>query len=215
MKNTLILLFFSFLFHSCNTPYYAGINNMGGQPATLTLNNGTVLDGTIQIKSFDEYSNVSFVNFAEGTTQQYKNFSLNEINNLYFNGSNYNVKMLRGNDLWGGNALRFVKQLTPNGTDLQLFENEILVKSSDGKISKEIQLFIQLPQNNFEIYNAQSDKFIPDFDEKVANYLSKCPELNARIRAKNTNFFYAFVNQGEFKRKQVWMNIVNEYSKCN
>jgi hypothetical protein len=213
-KKIVLALILIFLFHSCGTPYYAGVNDMGGQPATLLLTTGVELNGKIQIKSFDQYSNISYVNFAEGTSNNYHNYPLNEIDYLYFNGSKFYVKLLQGNDMWGGNALRFVKQLTPNNSDLQLYENEFLVKSTDGKVTKEMQLFVQLPQNKLEIYNAQSDKFIPKFDEKVSNYLQNCPELSSKIKSKDKDFFYAFVNQGETKRKQVWMNIVNEYNQC-
>ena len=182
-KKILLALILIFLFHSCGTPYYAGVNDMGGQPATLLLTTGVELNGKVQIKSFDQYSNISYVNFAEGTSNNYHNYPLNEIDYLYFNGS-------------------------------KLYENEFLVKSTDGKVTKEMQLFVQLPQNKLEIYNAQSDKFIPKFDEKVSNYLQNCPELSSKIKSKDKDFFYAFVNQGETKRKQVWMNIVNEYNYC-
>lgn len=204
----LVLLF------GCSTPYYASVNNMGGQPATLTLTNGEVLKGKIQIRTFDSYSTISNIAFAEGVSKTYKTYALNEIDFLFFNGSNYSVKNLKGNEMWGGNALRFIKELTPAGSNLQLFEHEVISKSTDGKEIKESQLFVQLPDNTRDVYNAQSEKFIPNFDEKVSASISSCPALAKKIKAKDKDFFYAFVNQGSLRRKQVWMNIVNEYNNC-
>jgi hypothetical protein len=195
-------------------PFYSSVNNMGGQPATLTLLNGQSLTGKINIRSFDSYSTVRSIGFAEGVSKEYKTYYLSEIDYLFFNGSNYSVKNLKDNEMWGGNALRFIKELTPATGKLQLFEHETISKSTDGKEIKDIQLFVQLPGNNRDVYNAQGDKFIPNFDEKVSAYTAACPSVAAKIKSKDKNYFYAFVNQGAQRRKQVWMNIVNEYNSC-
>lgn len=210
----LFLILVCIVFYACNTPYYVNVNNMGGQPATMQLKNGQTLTGKIQVHSFDNYSTIRYVAFANGTSKEYQNYNLIEIDNLYFNGSTFYVKMLKDNELWGGNALQFVKELSANSKDLKLFENEIVTKSTDGKEITERQLFVQLPQNATEIYNAQGSKFIPNFDEKVSVYLHNCSPLSQKIKDKNKDFFYAFVNQGETKRKQIWMNILNEYNNC-
>lgn len=199
---------------ACNTPYYTTVNNMGGQPATLNLKNGQVLTGKIQIRTFDNYSTISKIGFAEGISKEYKTYYLNEIDFLFFNGSNYSVRNLKGNEMWGGNAIRLVKELSPATGKLQLFEHETNTKSTDGVVHKETQLFVQLPGNQLDIFNAQSDKFIPNFDVKVATYLNACPTLCQLVKAKQQDYFYAFVNQGETRRKQVWMNIMNQFNQC-
>ena len=208
---TFILLLFCC---ACNTPYYATVNSMNGQPATLTLNNGQVLSGKIQVNSFDNYSTIGNISFAEGVSKTYTSYSLNGIDHLFFNGSNYSVKNLKGNEMWGGNALRFIKELTPANNRLQLFEHETVFKDREGKTIREKQLFVQLPDNARDVYNAQSEKFIPNFDDKVSSYLSSCPALSKLIKNKDKDFFYAFVNQGELRRMQVWMTIVNAYNNC-
>ena len=214
MQRLALILFVCLGTLACNTPFYSTVNNMAGQPATLALNNGQILHGKISINSFDNYSTVSHVAFAEGVSRLYETYRLNDIRFLFVNGSSYSVRNLKGNEMWGGNALRFVKELTPANSSLQLFENEVLSKRADGTLHREQQLFVQLPGNEFEVYNAQSDKFIPNFDVKVPAFLVACPSLCEKINAKNKDFFYAFVNQGETRRKQVWMNIVNAYNQC-
>ncbi|KQB98864.1 hypothetical protein [Pedobacter sp. Hv1] len=211
----LTYLFILLLFcYACNTPYYTTVNNMSGQPATLTLSNGQVLTGKIQVNTFDNYSTIGNISFAVGVNKAYTTYNLSEIDYLFFNGSNYSVKNLKGNEMWGGNALRFIKELTPSNSKLQLFEHETVFKDREGKTIKETQLFVQLPGHSRDVYNAQSDKFIPNFDDKVSAYLADCPNVANLIKEKNKDFFYAFVNQGELRRKQVWMNIVNAYNNC-
>jgi hypothetical protein len=76
-----------------------------------------------------------------------------------------------------------------------------------------MHLYVQLPNNKSDVYDAQSDWFIPNFNEKTANYFQDCPVLFQKIKNKQKGYFYALVNQGEIQRKQVWMNIWNDYNK--
>ena len=50
---------------SCNSSFYNNVNDMGGQPATLYLKNGNVLNGKLEIRSFDEFSSVQKITFSE------------------------------------------------------------------------------------------------------------------------------------------------------
>ena len=96
---------------------------------------------------------------------------------------------------------------------MQIFEDEYTQKNSFGNIEKVTKMYIKLP-NNEGVFDAQSDRFVPNFNEKVSRYLSDCPSVSSRILNKEKEFSYAFVNQGEVQRKQVWMNIVFEYNQC-
>jgi hypothetical protein len=61
------LLFLGFCFSACNTPYYATVNNMGGQPASLTLSNGQTLALEYAINFLSLFSS----SFLGGLTELY------------------------------------------------------------------------------------------------------------------------------------------------
>ena len=198
---------------SCNSSFYNNVNDMGGQPATLYLKNGNVLNGKLEIRSFDEFSSVQKITFSEGNTNRYQWFYPKDIEGIYFNGANYSLELIQAMDMWNKRAYKFLKNITPNQGKMQIFEDEYTQKNSFGNIEKVTKLYIKLP-NYEEVFDAQSDRFVPNFNEKVSRYLSDCPSVSSRILNKEKEFSYAFVNQGEVQRKQVWMNIVFEYNQC-
>ena len=198
---------------SCNSSFYNNVNDMGGQPATLYLKNGNVLNGKLEIRSFDEFSSVQKITFSEGNTNRYQWFYPKDIEGIYFNGAKYSLELIQAMDMWNKRAYKFLKNITPNQGKMQIFEDEYTQKDSFGNIEKVTKLYIKLP-NNEGVFDAQSDRFIPNFNEKVSRYLSDCPSVSSRILNKEKEFSYAFVNQGEVQRKQVWMNIVFEYNQC-
>ncbi|TFF35551.1 hypothetical protein [Mucilaginibacter psychrotolerans] len=99
----LILLLFTALFFldACAAPYYRSVSNMGGQPATLTLANWQTLSGKIRVSSFDHYSSISNIAFAEELSRVHQTYLLNEIRFLVLTGSSYSVKNIKGNYMWG------------------------------------------------------------------------------------------------------------------
>ena len=198
---------------SCNSSFYNNVNDMGGQPATLYLKNGNVLNGKLEIRSFDEFSSVQKITFSEGNTNRYQWFYPKDIEGIYFNGAKYSLELIQAMDMWNKRAYKFLKNITPNQGKMQIFEDEYTQKNSFGNIEKVTKLYIKLP-NNEGVFDAQSDRFVPNFNEKVSRYLSDCPSVSYRILNKVKEFSYAFVNQGEVQRKQVWMNIVFEYNQC-
>ena len=198
---------------SCNSSFYNNVNDMGGQPATLYLKNGNVFNGKLEIRSFDEFSSVQKITFSEGNTNRYQWFYPKDIEGIYFNGAKYSLELIQAMDMWNKRAYKFLKNITPNQGKMQIFEDGYTQKNSFGNIEKVTKLYIKLP-NNEGVFDAQSDRFVPNFNEKVSRYLSDCPSVSSRILNKEKEFSYAFVNQGEVQRKQVWMNIVFEYNQC-
>ena len=198
---------------SCNSSFYNNVNDMGGQPATLYLKNGNVFNGKLEIRSFDEFSSVQKITFSEGNTNRYQWFYPKDIEGIYVNGAKYSLELIQAMEMWNKSAYKFLKNITPNQGKMQIFEDEYTEKNSFGNIEKVTKLYIKLPSYE-EVFDAQSDRFVPNFNEKVSRYLSDCPSVSSRILNKEKEFSYAFVNQGEVQRKQVWMNIVFEYNQC-
>jgi hypothetical protein len=210
---TSILLYSLSLLTACSSSFYHNVNDMGGQPATLYLQDGKVLNGQLEIRSFDEFSSVQKITFREGNSKDYRLFYPKDIAGIYFNGAKYSLELVHAMDMWNKHAYRFLKNITPAEGDLQLFEDEYMQKNSFGNIEKVTKLYIRFLGKS-EVYDAQSDRFVPDFSEKVSRLLAACPAVSQKILNKEKDFSYAFVNGGETRRKQVWMNIAFEYNNC-
>ena len=198
---------------ACNSSFYHNVNDMGGQPATLYLQNGKTVNGRLEIRSFDQFSSVQKITFKENGTSSYQWFYPQDIAGIYYNGARYSLELVSAMDMWNKRAYRFLKNITPNDGKLQLFEDEYTQKNSFGQIEKGTKLYIKLAGSQ-EVFDAQSDRFVPNFNEKVSRFLSDCPSVSEKILNKEKDFSYAFVNQGEIQRKQVWMNIAFAYNNC-
>ncbi len=198
---------------SCNSSFYHNVNDMGAQPATLYLKNGQVLNGKLEIRSFDQFSSVQKIAFKKNSGNVFQSFYPPDIAGIYYNGARYSLELFSAMDMWNKRAYKFLKNITPNDGKLQLFEDEYTQQNSFGQIEKVVKLYIKLAGNN-EVFDAQSDRFVPDFNEKVSRFLADCPSVSQKILNKEKDFSYAFVNQGETQRKQVWMNIAFEYNNC-
>lgn len=218
MKIVILALSICIVFTNCNTPYYAGVNDMKGQPASLTLNTGVLLNGKINVKITNNYYAAEIVEFAEGTDKEYKFYKLKDIKLLYINGSNYYVKTIAGyNTNNNRDAQRFVKEISQPGGRMTLYENETITKNTTTNATEtKTQFFVQLPNEpNNEIYNIESSKFTPKFDEKMSSYVQDCPALVEKIRSKNKDYFYPFLlSDNSVRRKAVLLQIINEYNSC-
>jgi hypothetical protein len=191
---------------------------MRGQVATLTLNNGTVLDGKLNINANSNFINITKVQFAEGTEKEYKDYFTSDIKTVFYNGNTYAVKLLITN-AFSSDINRFVKLINKPGSKIELYEYELPAQSQNlnggnGTAEKQMQYFLQLPNTaHNEIYNIESAKFIPNFDDKMSAIVQDCPALAEKIKSKNKDYFYPFLSNA-MRRKTVLLQIVNEYNNC-
>lgn len=116
----------------------------------------------------------------------------------------------------GDAAIRFVKLLTVDGGKMNLFEYEKITTNTSNNNNKVIEYYVQLPNDNSnKIYNIESSKFTPNFDDKMSAYVADCSLLAAKIKARDKDYFYPFVvNNGVLRRKAVLLQIINEYNTC-
>jgi hypothetical protein len=214
MKITILLscLFFA----ACNAPYYTTVNDMNAQPASITLTNGTQLNGKVSVKITNNYYKAERVLFAEGAEKEYKKYTLADVKSLYINGATYYVKKIVGNS-FNRDVKRFVKEISQPGGRMALYENEVVTKNSSSNIDEiKTGYFIQLPNAaDNEIFNVLSTKFTPSFDDKMSSYVQDCPTLAEKIKSKNKDYFYPFMlSDNSIRRKAVLLQIINDYNVC-
>jgi hypothetical protein len=214
MKSILFILLFFLV--ACNTPYYTTVNDMRGQPASITLANGTQLNGKINVKIVSSYYYADRISFAEGAEKEYKKYNLADIRSLYINGATYFVKTIVSTSN-SKDVKRFLKEISLPGGRMALYENEVVTKNNESNTNEtKLQYFVQLPNTtNDEVYNIASNKFTPNFDEKMSSYVQDCAALADKIKSKDKAYFYPFlVNDNSPRRKAVLLQIINAYNNC-
>ncbi len=222
MKTAIILISITLVFAHCKTPYYTSVNDMRAQPASITLINGTTINGKVNVRITSSYYDANRVSFAEGTSKDYINYKLKEIKSMYINGGTYFVKTIVGNKI-NRDVQRFVKVISQPGGRMSLYELENITQSNTNNTSidnnireKQIQYLVQLPNSiNNEIYYVESAKFTPNFDDKMSSYVQDCPALVEKIKSKDKDYFYPFLlSDNSPRRKAVLLQIINDYNNC-
>jgi hypothetical protein len=212
----IIFLLSCLFFAACNTPYYSSVNDMNAQPASITLASGVQINGKVSVKITNNYYNTERVLFAEGAEKEYKKYTLAEVKSLYINGATYYVKTIvsTGNSR---NVQRFVKEISLPGGRMALYENEVVTRNDNASTNEtKLQYFVQLPNaTSNEVYNIATNKFTPNFDDKMSSYVQDCPALAEKIKSKDKAYFYPFlVNDNSPRRKSVLLQIINDYNNC-
>jgi hypothetical protein len=211
----LVILISCLFFAACKAPYYNSVNNMQGQPASITLANGTQLNGKVSVRIINEFYGAERVQFAEGTEKEYKDYKLAEIKSMFINGSTYCVKTIAGGS-FNRDIKKFVKEISQSSGRMALYENETVTRNTTTNTNEtSTQYFIQLPSSDTDVFSVLSSKFTPKFDEKMSSYVEDCPVLAEKIRSKNKDYFYPFLlSDNSIRRKAVLLQIINEYNSC-
>ena len=176
------------------------------------MEDGTVKKGliTILLEHDDPKQNViSFV--PEGETNP-QNMNMKDIKSYFIDGNTYVPNVI--NLYFIDYRLLFVKRLTDENARMQLYELHQLFKSND-EGQETSYYFISLPSfPKYQVVDINSTKLIPIFDVKMSDYVSDCPGLVNKIRAKQKGYYYTFMSLRP-KKLEVIKRIVKEYNSCN
>src|SRR5215212_6023014 len=202
-----ILLAFSAV--SCHPVYFNTPND---------LKNGKSVDGKIIINKSSFLSSPVKV-YTEGDKKPMQ-FPLMDVKGYEIRNDYYALKEIRGG-ISIGHRYSFMKRLTAENSRIQLYENTEKVTTNSGynnnisTTSYETEYFMQLPgEEGDAVWSLSSNKFVPNFDEKMSKMVSDCPALSKKIANKEEGYFYRQVTMFKEKRADVLLNIIEEYNRC-
>lgn len=194
-------------------------NNFSETQAQMLLRNGEVLSGRL-IVSMNQVLTPSIRFKPDGATD-FQKYSVEDVEGYRSANGAYMLKKLRGPGIVGTWDW-FVKRLTPPDSRIHLFEyydieqqtstvNRVPVAVNPREIRR---YFLSLPGDTTRIiYAAGSNKFTPNFDEKMSALLSDCPTLARKIADKKDGYFYSDLSASR-SRLDVLNTIIDEYNAC-
>lgn len=208
-----VILFFA----SCKSAaYFDTPNNVKNMPATLYLADGKTYQGRLVVHT-SLYSNSSVKLYQDGDKKP-MHFGLMEVKGYQFRNDYYALKEVRGG-IRLGKEYSFMKRLTKEDSRIHLYENTEKVTTSNpyggSYTTYETQYYLQMPgEQGDAVWPLSSNKFVPNFDEKMSKLVADCPSLAAKIANKEPGYFYAQVSMFKEKRANVLMQIIDEYNNC-
>ena len=218
--NKTILPFFAvaiFLVSCKSAAYFTTPNDLKNMPATVYLTNGKSYDGKLEVHT-SRYSRNAVKLYTEDDKKP-MNFGIMEVKGYKFRNDYYELKEVRGG-IRLGKEYSFMKRLTKENSRIHLYENTEETTTNNGPNSPsykrhETNYFLQMPNEEGDaVWPLSSNKFVPNFDEKMSKLVADCPLLAAKIANKEPGYFYAQVSVFKEKRANVLMQIIDEYNDC-
>jgi hypothetical protein len=221
MKHYFILLLSAFiLLSSCGSiASFESPNSVRNISGTLFLSNGKSVDGKLVIQTNNLFS--SDVKVYTEEDKKPMHFDLGQVVGYRIRNDYYALKEKKGG-IAVGRRLSFMKRLTPETSRIHLFE-ELEKVTETNKVNGnnhtrsryDTEYYLQLPmEEGAAVYPLGGSRFVPNFDEKVSQMMSDCPDLARKIAAKENGYFYAQVSLFKEKRAEVLLRIIEEYNRC-
>ena len=202
---------------SCKTAsYFDTPDNIRNMEGTLFLKNGRSVDGKITINSV-AFSSSAVKVYTPGDKKPMQ-FRRDDVTGYQMRNDYFALQQIRGGISFGG-QYSFMKRLTPADSRIQLFEQTEKVSSRGNNqvtgYRYETNFYMQLPgEDGNGVWAVNSNKFVPNFDEKMSRMVADCPNLSKKIASKEEGYFYAQVSLFREKRADVLLNIIREYNEC-
>lgn len=212
LSYTMLLLLFTLLL-SCRTlSYFESPNNLRNIDGTVYLRNGKTYAGKLIIETENVFS--APVRLFAGEDRKPMQFRLNDVKAYQVGNTFYELKEIQ-EGISIGRRLYFMKRLTPEMSRIHLFEFSKKETVNKTSVRHEPEFYVQLPEEKDNmVYAANSNTFVPHFEEKVSRMVQDCPTLAKKISGKIPGYFYAQVSLVREKRADVLLRIIEEYNEC-
>ncbi|WP_207493747.1 hypothetical protein [Aridibaculum aurantiacum] len=212
-----VLASLSLLTYGCGSVVvFDSPNSMRNIAGTIYLTNGRSYDGRLNINT--EGGLNSTVKLIPNGESEAMRFPVSEVEGYKVRGDYYAMRDIRSGVILGRNT-RFMKRITPADSRIHVYEYVERKTEKDRRnndvVTYETNYLLELPnEKNREVWALNSNKFTPNFDEKMSKIVADCPSLAQKIANQEEGYFYRQVTVFKDKRVDVVMNIIDEYNKC-
>jgi hypothetical protein len=212
------LFLFIVLATSCNTASFTTPNNMQNMYGVLYMQDGRQLQGDITVSLENGFTSRDYIRFAERNSRDRQRIPIDEIRGYSVRGDFYAPKMLDRGGIFGGDRMRFLKRLTKEDSRIQLYELfERRTTNNNGftRTYNEYRYYISLPTHDkYTAWDIDGRRLVPNFEDKMSEYVQDCAILADKIKRKEKGYFYAQISLSEMKRISTVLNIIDEYNAC-
>jgi hypothetical protein len=208
-----IVFYNSFICSCASSSYFKTANDVNKIKGTVYMEDGTEKNGLITIlfeNGIDINSKViHFISTGEIKEQTLK---IESIKYYTIGGNSYYPKKIDLNFL-GTNHLLFVKRVTEISSKIQMFELKQKFKSNNTGEEKSFY-FISFPAlPKYETIEINSNKLVPNFELKMKEFVTDCPDLKNKINKKQKGYSYSLLSF-DSKKIAVLKKIIVEYNAC-
>ena len=215
--NFLFLLPLLFL-ASCSSSYFTTANNMGNMYGSVYLKDGRVLEGEISVALENSFGARDFIRFTPRKGREKQKVYIEDLEGFSLRDNFYAPKLIDEGFL-SGDRMLFVKRLTKANSLIHLYElhkrRTNTSRYSGTYYNDDYYYYITLPgQDRYKAWSIDGKHLVPNFEDKMSEYVKDCPVLAEKIKRKERGYFYAQVSLSNMKRIETILNIIDEYNAC-
>lgn len=204
---------------SCSSSRFNTANNMNNIYGSVYLRDGRVLDGGITVALENTFGSRDYIRFTprKENERERQKIYIEDIEGIEIRGSYYAPKYIDEGFL-SGDRMLFVKRLTRADSRIQLYElhKQRTNNNRYGTYTEDdYYYYLTLPgQDRYKAWSLSGKHMVPNFEDKMSEYVKDCPQLAQKIKNKEKGYFYAQVSLAGQKRIETILNIIDEYNAC-
>jgi hypothetical protein len=204
------------LLAACNSQYYQSPNNMRNTYGSLLLNTGSVMKGYLSINAGEmpRFGPHDFITIKETPKSKGQRIYVHEIKEMNVRGEFY-APIETDQRFFNRQDLMFARRMTRPNSKIKLFElyQRQPDANNNGSYTTSYTYYVQFPfQQRFETWRIDGNKFVPNFEEKMSDYVKDHPTLAEKIKNKKKGYFYPLVTLNSDKRLETMQRIIDEYN---
>ena len=218
----ILLLGGALFFTSCSRSFFTTVNNMSNIYGTVYLKNGRSMEGEISTSLENSFSRNEYIRFTprSGGRERQK-INIDELDGISLRNEYYVPKKI-DEGFFSGDRMLFVKRITRADSRIQMYELHKRRRNTNrdrfgtyAYYVDDYYFYISLPgQEEYKAWSIDGKHLVPNFEDKMSEYVKDCPELAAKIKRKERGYFYAQISLSNRKRIETILNIIDEYNAC-
>jgi hypothetical protein len=195
-------------------------NDVQNIKATVILQDNSSMLGYLTLKNKSTQKAASVRLPKERTTID---FHAHDIKAYEIEDTHYALKLIEPNSqkiyVWGKPLpyKSFVKRLTPQQYEIQLYTYEEKITEQKSSLTKTItHYFVEFTKTNPEVLIDVIDpKFLTQFQQLLSNLQQQCPALDQKINTNDQAYTISSKKKNARERSNILYNIAKLYNECS
>ena len=222
MKFILVAIASVLLISSCKTPYFNSANSMRNINSTIYTKDGKELNGPTTSSLESNFRGSDYITVSEKDKKGSQRIYLTDIKYISIRGDYYEPKLV-DMGFASRDKLLLLKRLTHENSKIGLYElrqqetrnqNNGSGSSSSYTVTN-YSYYITPPGNDrLQAFNIEGKRLVPNFENKMSEFVNDCAPLAGKIRNKESGYFYAQISLNQQKKVEIIRGIIDEYNRC-
>jgi hypothetical protein len=220
MKKSIYLNLFVMLaifLAACTNQFFLSANSMRNTFGTVYMSDGSVLTGYLSVNASEtpRYSRDNYITFREKLKGPKQHLYVRDIEQFSIRG-NFYAPIETDLQSFSRKTISFARRVTDEKSRIQLYEiaeTRQRQGSNGAYYAPDYVYYVRFPFNRkYEAWRIDGQRFVPNFEDKMSDYVRDNRLLSEKIKNKEKGYFYSMLSLSLEKRLETIQRIIDEYN---